>query len=59
VRGESLRTQDANYTCYRADNSILEQGRACYTVRGDRASWKIVALTKIKPPILGPGDIAR
>jgi hypothetical protein len=49
----------ADYTRCRADNSILEQGRACFTVRRDETSWKILALTEVKPAFLGPGDIAR
>jgi hypothetical protein len=48
-----------DYTRYRADNSILEQGRACYSVRRDETSWKVVPLTEVKPAFLGPGDIAR
>jgi hypothetical protein len=49
----------ADYTRYKADNSILEQGRACYTVRRDGKSWKIVTLSEIKAPFLGPGDVQR
>jgi ketosteroid isomerase-like protein len=49
----------ADYKRYKADGSILEQGRACYTARRQDQSWKIVALSEIKPPFLGPGDIPR
>jgi ketosteroid isomerase-like protein len=49
----------ADYTRYRTDGSILEQGRACYTLRRDAKGWKIVALSEVKPPFLGPGDLPR
>ena len=59
VLAENLGMIMGDYTRYRADNSILEQGRACYTVRRDGTLWKIVTLIEIKPPFLGPGDIPR
>jgi ketosteroid isomerase-like protein len=59
VFAENLGMIVADYTRHKTDGSILEQGRACYTVRRDGKSWKIVALSEIKPPFLGPGDIAR
>jgi hypothetical protein len=46
----------ADFTRYRADGSMLENGRACYTALRDSDSWKIIAITEIKPPFLGPGD---
>jgi hypothetical protein len=49
----------ADVTRYKADGSMLEQVRACYTLRRDPKGWKIVTLTEVKPPFLGPGDIAR
>lgn len=49
----------ADYTRYKADDSILEQGRACYTVRRDGKPWKMVSLSEVKAPFLGPGDIPR
>jgi ketosteroid isomerase-like protein len=49
----------ADYTRYKKDGAILEQGRACYTLRRDAKSWKIVTVSEIKPPYLGPGDIPR
>lgn len=57
--GENLGMILADYTRYRADNSILEQGRACYTVRRDGKSWRIISLSEIKPGFRGPGDVAR
>jgi hypothetical protein len=49
----------ADVARHKADGSILEQVRACYTVRRDAKGWKIVTLAEIKPPFLGPGDLAR
>jgi hypothetical protein len=49
----------ADVTRYKADGAPLEHVRACYTVRRDPKGWKIVTLAEIKPPFLGPGDIAR
>jgi len=49
----------ADYTRYKADGSILEGGRACYTVRRDGKSWKMVTIAEVKPPFLGPGNLAR
>jgi hypothetical protein len=49
----------ADYTRYKTDGSILEQGRACYTVRRDGEAWKIVSLSEVKAPFLGPGDVPR
>ncbi len=57
--GENLGMILADYKRYKADNSILEQGRACYTVRRDGKSWKIVSLSEIKPGFCGPGDVPR
>jgi ketosteroid isomerase-like protein len=44
---------------YKADGSVLERVRACYTVRRDAKGWKIVTLSEVKPPFIGPGDIPR
>jgi hypothetical protein len=49
----------ADVTRQKADGSILERVRACYTVRRDAMGWRIVTLSEVKPPFLGPGDIAR
>ena len=49
----------ADVTRHKADGSILERVRACYTVRRDAKGWKIVTLSEVKPPFLGPGDLAR
>lgn len=57
--GDNLGMILADYTRYKADGSILERGRACYTARRDGKAWKIIALSEIKPGYLGPGDIAR
>jgi ketosteroid isomerase-like protein len=49
----------ADVTRFKADGSVLEQVRACYTVRRDAKGWKIVTLSEVKRPFLGPGDLAR
>ena len=49
----------ADYTRYKKDGSILEQGRACYTVRRDGNTWKFLTITEIKPPFTGPGGESR
>jgi ketosteroid isomerase-like protein len=49
----------ADATRYKADGSVLERVRACYTVRRDGKGWKIVSLSEVRPPFLGPGDVAR
>jgi ketosteroid isomerase-like protein len=56
---EDLAVILADVTRYKADGSILEQVRACYTVRRDTKNWKIVTLSEVKPPFLGPGNVAR
>ena len=46
----------ADITRYKKDNTALESGRRyCYTVRKDGGAWKILTLTAIKPPFIGPG----
>lgn len=46
----------ADVTRYTEDGTILEQLRACYTLRKDGGAWKILAFTEIKPPFSGPGE---
>jgi ketosteroid isomerase-like protein len=43
----------ADISRHRKDNSVLESGRYCYTVRKDGGAWKIVTLTAVKPPFSG------
>jgi hypothetical protein len=49
----------ADVTRYKADGAILERVRACYTVRQDAKNWKIITVSEVKPPFLGPGDLPR
>jgi len=49
----------ADVTRYKTDGAVLERVRACYTLRRDGKSWKLVTVAEVKPPFLGPGDIAR
>jgi hypothetical protein len=44
---------------FKADNSELEKVRACYMLRRDGGVWKIVTISEVKPPYLGPGDVPR
>lgn len=56
---EDLATVVADGTRYKADGSMLEPVRACYTVRRDANNWKIVTISEVAPPFLGPGDLPR
>ncbi len=56
---ENLGMIVSDVTRYKFDNSVLEHIRACYMVRRDGASWKIVTISEVKAPFLGPGDLAR
>lgn len=49
----------ADATRYKADGSVLESVRACYMVRCDGKNWKIVTVSEVQPPFLGPGDLLR
>jgi hypothetical protein len=49
----------ADVTRRKADDSILEDVRACYLVHRDGQTWKIATITEVKPPFLGPGEIPR
>lgn len=50
---ETLAMVTADYTRYKKDNTILEQGRACYMMRRDGDSWKMLTIAEIKPPFAG------
>jgi hypothetical protein len=47
----------SDVTRYKANGSVLESLRACYTLCRDDASWRIVTIVEIRPPFLGPGQI--
>ena len=49
----------ADYSRHRKDGSVLERGRACYTLRRDAGAWKIVSMLEVSEPHLGPGDLPR
>jgi len=57
--GEDLGMIVSDVTRYKTDGSVMEKIRACYLLRRDRGKWKLVTISEIKPPFLGPGDIAR
>ena len=48
-----------DFTRYKADGSILDAGRACYTVQRQGKAWKMLTITEVKPPFLGPGNLPR
>ena len=48
-----------DYTRYRDDATVLIRGRVCYTLRRDGGRWKIVTMSEVAEPYLGPGDIPR
>lgn len=56
---EDLAMIIADVVRHKDDGSILERVRACYTVRRDANGWKIVTLSEVKPPFLGPGNLPR
>lgn len=57
--GDNLGMILSDVTRYKTDGSVLEKIRACYMVRRDDSAWKIMTISEIKPPFLGPGDIPR
>ncbi|MDO8434346.1 MAG: hypothetical protein Q7S58_18245 [Candidatus Binatus sp.] len=57
--GEKLAMLLADVTRYKRDGAVIERLRACYTLRHDGKTWRIVALTEVRAPFTGPGDIAR
>ena len=57
--GENLGMIMSDVTRYKAGDAVLEKIRACYTLRRDGAAWKIITLTEIRAPFLGPGDVPR
>jgi len=44
---------------YKTDGTVLEMLRACYVVPRDGAACKLLTISEIKAPFLGPGDLAR
>ena len=49
----------ADVVRYKADGSMLNKGRYCYSLRRAGPLWQICAVTDIAPPFTGPGDIPR
>jgi hypothetical protein len=56
---ENLGMIMADVTRYQAGDAILERLRACYTLRRDGKTWKILTIAEVKPPFLGPADVPR
>jgi hypothetical protein len=44
---------------YKADGSVMETGRYCYSIHRADPMWQITGVTDVEPPYLGPGDVAR
>jgi len=57
--GDNLGMILSDVTRYKTDGSVLEKIRACYMLRRDGGTWKIMTISEVKPPFLGPGDIPR
>ncbi len=51
---ETTAAGSADIVRYKADGSQLEQRRYFYTFRQDGGAWKILTLTEVKPPFIGP-----
>lgn len=49
----------ADVTRYKSGDAVLERLRACYTVRRDVRGWKIVTVSEVREPFLGPGAVPR
>jgi len=43
----------------RADGSLLQRNRFCYTARHDGSSWKMMAYLPVADGYLGPGNFPR
>ena len=46
-------------TRWKADGSMLEKGRYCYSVRRADPSWQVTGVTDVRKPFTGPGDFPR
>ncbi len=44
---------------FKADGSVLEQGRYIYSVHRADPVWQITGVTDVEPPFPGPGDFPR
>jgi hypothetical protein len=44
---------------YKADGSVLETGRYCYSIHRAEPNWQITGVTDVEPPFRGPGDVPR
>jgi hypothetical protein len=56
---ENLGLIVSDVTRRKADNSIMDQLRAIYTVRRAGSSWQFITVGGITPPFLGPGEMPR
>lgn len=44
---------------WKADGTMLEKGRYCYSLRRADPIWQITGVTDIREPFTGPGDFPR
>ena len=49
----------SDITRRRADGSVLQKNRFCYTARHDGNSWKMIAYSPVADGFLGPGNFPR
>lgn len=49
----------SDITRRRADGSVLQRNRFCYTARHDGNSWKMIAYSPAAEGFLGPGNFPR
>lgn len=49
----------SDITRRRADGSILQKNRFCYTARHDGHAWKMIAYSPVADGFLGPGNFPR
>jgi len=44
---------------YKADGSVLETGRYCYSIHRAEPNWQITGVTDVEAPFTGPGNAPR
>lgn len=52
--GTTLGLLVADIARCKKDNTVIEQGRYCYTVRKVDGSWKVLTVAEVEPPFTGP-----
>ena len=44
---------------YKADGSVMETGRYCYSIHRADPNWQITGVTDVEAPFTGPGNVPR